>query len=235
MSRRDFPALTGLRFFLALWVILHHLTGPGQKLEATALLLPYGLFTLIRGGYQAVTTFFVLSGFVLTRSYSATLWRSAQYTALCPGTSSACVSRLPAEPGGGRSVHSRRPDTRQGRLRGGAPLVGTGLARCHTGELEYSGVVAVLRDVFLCRLPAGVALHTARHLAQCRSRRRDCLLPDARHVGSRSLRQYQTAGPPERLSDGHRSRLRLRSFSVARAPAARMVALYPGIRRRRPR
>ena len=37
MSRRDFPALTGLRFFLALWVILHHLTGPGQKLEATAL------------------------------------------------------------------------------------------------------------------------------------------------------------------------------------------------------
>ena len=56
-GRRDFPALTGLRFFLALWVILNHLTGPGQKLEATALLLPHGLFTLIRGGYQAVTTF----------------------------------------------------------------------------------------------------------------------------------------------------------------------------------
>jgi peptidoglycan/LPS O-acetylase OafA/YrhL len=74
MSRRDFPALTGLRFFLALWVILHHLTGPGQNLEATALLLPHGMFTLIRGGYQAVTTFFVLSGFVLTRSYAATLW-----------------------------------------------------------------------------------------------------------------------------------------------------------------
>ncbi len=74
MSRRDFPVLTGLRFFLALWVILHHLTGPGQKLEATALLLPHGLFSLIRGGYQAVTTFFVLSGFVLTRSYAATVW-----------------------------------------------------------------------------------------------------------------------------------------------------------------
>jgi peptidoglycan/LPS O-acetylase OafA/YrhL len=74
VKRRDFPALTGLRFFLALWVILHHLTGPGQKLEATALLLPHGLFTLIRGGYQAVTTFFVLSGFVLTRSYAATVW-----------------------------------------------------------------------------------------------------------------------------------------------------------------
>jgi peptidoglycan/LPS O-acetylase OafA/YrhL len=76
--RRDLPALTGLRFFLALWVILHHLTGPGQKLEATALLLPHGLFTLVRGGYQAVTTFFVLSGFVLTRSYASTVWtRSA--------------------------------------------------------------------------------------------------------------------------------------------------------------
>src|ERR1039458_7852511 len=74
VKRRDFPALTGLRFFLALWVILQHLTGPGQKLEATALLLPHGLFTLIRGGYQAVTTFFVLSGFVLTRSYAATVW-----------------------------------------------------------------------------------------------------------------------------------------------------------------
>ena len=36
--------------------------------------MPHGLFTLIRGGYQAVTTFFALSGFVLTRSYAATVW-----------------------------------------------------------------------------------------------------------------------------------------------------------------
>jgi peptidoglycan/LPS O-acetylase OafA/YrhL len=71
---RDLPALTGLRFFLALWVILHHLTGPGQHLEPLARQLPLPLFTLIRGGYQAVTTFFVLSGFVLTRTYAATLW-----------------------------------------------------------------------------------------------------------------------------------------------------------------
>ena len=68
------PALTGLRFFLALWVILHHLTGPGQELERTARLLPAPLFTLVRGGYMAVTTFFVLSGFVLTRSYAASVW-----------------------------------------------------------------------------------------------------------------------------------------------------------------
>jgi len=71
---KDLPALTGLRFFLALWVILHHLTGPGQDLEPVARHLPDALFSLIRGGYQAVTTFFVLSGFVLTRTYATTIW-----------------------------------------------------------------------------------------------------------------------------------------------------------------
>jgi peptidoglycan/LPS O-acetylase OafA/YrhL len=70
---KDLPALTGLRFFLALWVILHHLTGSGQMLEPAALALPSPLYTLIRGGYLAVTTFFVLSGFVLARTYS-TKW-----------------------------------------------------------------------------------------------------------------------------------------------------------------
>lgn len=75
LVRRDLPALTGLRFFLALWVILHHLTGPGQELGTVLSgVLPGPLFTLIRGGYQAVTTFFVLSGFVLTRSYWTAAW-----------------------------------------------------------------------------------------------------------------------------------------------------------------
>ena len=73
-KHKDLPALTGLRFFLALWVILHHLTGPGQDLEPLARQLPAGLFSLIRGGFQAVTTFFVLSGFVLTRTYAETVW-----------------------------------------------------------------------------------------------------------------------------------------------------------------
>lgn len=68
------PALTGLRFVLALWVILHHLSGPGQMLGGTARALPYVLYALIRGGYLAVTTFFVLSGFVLAQSYSGTEW-----------------------------------------------------------------------------------------------------------------------------------------------------------------
>jgi peptidoglycan/LPS O-acetylase OafA/YrhL len=55
-------------------VILHHLTGPGNALEGPARALPFFLYALIRGGYLAVTTFFVLSGFVLTRSYAATDW-----------------------------------------------------------------------------------------------------------------------------------------------------------------
>jgi len=68
------PALTGLRFLLALWVILDHLTGPGMMLDASARALPYPVYALIRGGYLAVTTFFVLSGFVLARSYAGTQW-----------------------------------------------------------------------------------------------------------------------------------------------------------------
>ena len=68
------PALTGLRFVLALWVIFHHLTGQGQMLEGAALALPQPLYALVRGGYLAVTTFFVLSGFVLARSYPVANW-----------------------------------------------------------------------------------------------------------------------------------------------------------------
>ena len=72
------PALTGLRFFLALWVILHHLTGPGQRLEATALSWPHPVYALLRGGYLAVATFFVLSGFVLARSYGSGQWHAGR-------------------------------------------------------------------------------------------------------------------------------------------------------------
>ena len=60
---------------MALWVILHHLTGPGGMLEGPARALPHGLYSLVRGGYLAVTTFFVLSGFVLVHSNAGTHWR----------------------------------------------------------------------------------------------------------------------------------------------------------------
>jgi peptidoglycan/LPS O-acetylase OafA/YrhL len=68
------PALTGLRFFLALWVIIDHLVGPGHAFEPLAQMLPHPLYMLVRGGYMAVTTFFVLSGFVLARTYAGTEW-----------------------------------------------------------------------------------------------------------------------------------------------------------------
>jgi peptidoglycan/LPS O-acetylase OafA/YrhL len=55
-------------------VILHHLTGRGQALEPAALALPHCMYQFLRGGYLAVTTFFVLSGFVLSRGYMRTQW-----------------------------------------------------------------------------------------------------------------------------------------------------------------
>ena len=66
------PALTGLRFVLGMWVILHHLTGKGMLLDQWNLTLPFALQSIFRGGYLAVQTFFLLSGFVLAQSYSAT-------------------------------------------------------------------------------------------------------------------------------------------------------------------
>jgi peptidoglycan/LPS O-acetylase OafA/YrhL len=68
------PALTGLRFALAFWVILHHICGRGMLLEAWANTLSAPVLALIRGGYFAVQTFFILSGFVLARTYALTSW-----------------------------------------------------------------------------------------------------------------------------------------------------------------
>jgi peptidoglycan/LPS O-acetylase OafA/YrhL len=73
------PALTGLRFFLALWVIFTHLIGTGHVYEPIVLLLPGPLQELVRRGYQAVPTFFVLSGFVLARTYGPVEWSGANF------------------------------------------------------------------------------------------------------------------------------------------------------------
>jgi peptidoglycan/LPS O-acetylase OafA/YrhL len=72
--KEHLPALTGLRFLLALWVILHHLSGPGGALYSFASSLPHPAYFLIRGGYLAVATFFVLSGFVLAHGYGSGDW-----------------------------------------------------------------------------------------------------------------------------------------------------------------
>ncbi len=69
-QRRPLPALTGLRFFLALWVIVFHLV-PGTP----GLAIPWwpeapdAVSCLLRTGYAAVTVFFALSGFVLAYNY----------------------------------------------------------------------------------------------------------------------------------------------------------------------
>lgn len=66
--------MTGLRFLLALWVILHHIAGKDMMLENWASSLPPAGRSLVLGGYLAVQTFFILSGFVLTRSYAGSTW-----------------------------------------------------------------------------------------------------------------------------------------------------------------
>jgi peptidoglycan/LPS O-acetylase OafA/YrhL len=73
-AAQHLPALTGLRFVLALWVILHHLTGRNMLLAQWTGTLPYPLQNILHGGYLAVQTFFLLSGFVLAQSYRSTRW-----------------------------------------------------------------------------------------------------------------------------------------------------------------
>ncbi len=73
-SKQHLPALTGLRFLLALWVIVHHLTGRNMLLEGWMHSLPLIWQNVLHGGYLAVGTFFVLSGFVLGQSYAESAW-----------------------------------------------------------------------------------------------------------------------------------------------------------------
>jgi peptidoglycan/LPS O-acetylase OafA/YrhL len=73
-SSTHLPALTGVRFLLAFWVILHHIAGPGRMLGALVQTFPVPVQTFLISGFFAVPTFFTLSGFVLARNYSATQW-----------------------------------------------------------------------------------------------------------------------------------------------------------------
>lgn len=64
MARDDLPALTGLRFFAAIWVVLFHLAGPA------AATLPLPARTLLSRGWMGVPLFFILSGFILAHAYA---------------------------------------------------------------------------------------------------------------------------------------------------------------------
>ena len=80
------PALTGLRFFLALWVIIFHQSFPWFGFSARGYLLdvplvfPSAVSAVISTGYFAVGVFFVLSGFILSYNYPlAGRWRLGQF------------------------------------------------------------------------------------------------------------------------------------------------------------
>lgn len=70
--QRTLDELTGLRFFLAIWVVVYHQiplsAGVGIPWWPEA---PTIATLILRCGYVAVTGFFVLSGFVLSYSYEA--------------------------------------------------------------------------------------------------------------------------------------------------------------------
>jgi peptidoglycan/LPS O-acetylase OafA/YrhL len=63
-----------------MWVILHHLTGKGMLLDQWNQTLPFAVQSIFRGGYLAVQTFFLLSGFVLAQSYATTRWNRRSLT-----------------------------------------------------------------------------------------------------------------------------------------------------------
>ncbi len=67
--KKQLLALTGLRFFLALWVVIYHQTAPENYLAPLMAKLPETIFCVLRTGYVAVGVFFVLSGFVLSYSH----------------------------------------------------------------------------------------------------------------------------------------------------------------------
>lgn len=68
-SRRQLPALTGIRFFLAIWVVIYHQSDSLLESIGGTASLHRAIDGIVRTGYTAVSAFFVLSGFVLTYNY----------------------------------------------------------------------------------------------------------------------------------------------------------------------
>ncbi|MGE3507562.1 MAG: acyltransferase family protein [Vicinamibacterales bacterium] len=67
------PALTGIRFPLALWVVLHHLSGPGRLLDPV--IAPHvHVAVFIDAAWAALSAFFAISGFLLARRYAQASW-----------------------------------------------------------------------------------------------------------------------------------------------------------------
>lgn len=62
MKKNHIASLTGIRFFLAVWVLLFHTVDVWKD-------FPF-LYNLFSNGYVAVSAFFVLSGFILVYNYA---------------------------------------------------------------------------------------------------------------------------------------------------------------------
>jgi peptidoglycan/LPS O-acetylase OafA/YrhL len=78
-NRHQLAALTGIRLPLALWVVSHHLSGSGRMLEPLTTKSP-SVHLLVDEAWAAVSVFFVISGFVITRRYRTTIWTRDAWT-----------------------------------------------------------------------------------------------------------------------------------------------------------
>jgi peptidoglycan/LPS O-acetylase OafA/YrhL len=94
--RPDIPALTSLRFFAALWVVLIHVYAIGLNHGGSKIYLAFALL-----GYVGVSFFFVLSGFILDFVYAGRqiqkrrFWQ-ARFARIYPAYVFALIVSIPA-------------------------------------------------------------------------------------------------------------------------------------------
>jgi peptidoglycan/LPS O-acetylase OafA/YrhL len=69
MKNPPIPQLTGIRFFLSLWVILYHLTVPNPLVVEIPGTINSFVYHGVRTAYSAVSLFFMISGFSLAYNY----------------------------------------------------------------------------------------------------------------------------------------------------------------------
>ena len=68
-KRSALPAVTGIRFFLAMWVVILHMRTANAVFAAAMKRLPLFIQGAVDSGASAVGIFFLLSGFVLAYNY----------------------------------------------------------------------------------------------------------------------------------------------------------------------
>ena len=68
-KRASLPAITGIRFFLAMWVVVLHMAATNPATEGLMRHMPRWIAESVDAGACAVGIFFLLSGFVLAYTY----------------------------------------------------------------------------------------------------------------------------------------------------------------------